>query len=157
MADLALPQTLTLPEDFASALGEPVAALDEVVQQALNSAAHRERWKYTKADRFLAQTSEPASPPQITGERQTGVSWQRQPIAQPMSGLDLQQAPEAFARLCFAGEAMRITAEELAGMNRLADDCAEVCPGRVVVRAAQIVAVNNSGFLIMGITCLAGR
>jgi hypothetical protein len=41
MADLALPQTLTLPEDFASALGEPVATLDEVVQQALNSAAHR--------------------------------------------------------------------------------------------------------------------
>ena len=108
MADLALPQTLTLPEDFASALGEPAAALNERVQQALNSAAHRERWKYTKADRFLAQTSEPGSPPQIIGEQQTGVSWQRQSIAQPMSGLDLQQAPEAFARLCFAGEAMRL-------------------------------------------------
>ena len=108
MADLALPQTLTLPEDFASALGEPVAVLDEVVQQALNSAAHRERWKYTKADRFLAQTRKPVSPPQISNENQIGVSWQRQPIAQPMSGLDLQQAPEAFARLCFAGEAMRL-------------------------------------------------
>ena len=108
MADLALPQTLTLPEDFARALGEPAAALHELVQQALNSAAHRERWKYTKADRFLAQTSEPVSPPQIIGEQQTGVSWQRQSIAEPMSGLDLQQAPEAFARLCFAGEAMRL-------------------------------------------------
>ena len=108
MADLALPQALTLPEDFANALGEPVAALDELVQQALNSAAHRERWKYTKADRFLAQISEPASPPQIIDEQQPGISWQRQPIGEPMSGLDLQQAPEAFARLCFAGEAMRL-------------------------------------------------
>ena len=56
MADLTLPRILTLPDGFASALGEPVATLDEVVQQSLNNAAHRERWKYTKADRFLAQT-----------------------------------------------------------------------------------------------------
>ena len=108
MADLTLPQTLTLPDGFASAMGEPVATLDEVVQQSLNNAAHRERWKYTKADRFLAQTSEPAHPPHITDELQTGVSWQREPIGQPMPGLDLRQAPEAFARLCFAGEAMRL-------------------------------------------------
>ena len=108
MADLALPKTLLVPAGLAESLSEPSVTIDDVIQSALNSPAHRERWKYTKADGFLTQLAAPAEAPQINGEQQTGVRWWRETISNPMPGLDLQQGPEAFARLCFVGEAMRL-------------------------------------------------
>ena len=108
MADLALPKTLLVPAGLAEGLSEPGVTIGDVVQGALNSSAHRERWKYTKADGFLTQLVAPAEAPQINGEQQSGVRWWRETISKSMPGLDLQQGPEAFARLCFAGEAMRL-------------------------------------------------
>ena len=108
MANLALPTTLAVPEEFSIGLGAPSGAFDQSLADALNSPAHRERWKYTKADAFLEQTAVNTSKPQISGLDQPGVRSHLAPIATPLPGMDLQQAPEAIARLCYAGEALTL-------------------------------------------------
>ena len=99
MADLTLPTTLATPEWLAGLPG--VGSLPERLAQALNSPAHRERWKYTKPAPFVAATQRPMIDPNISGETQNGVAL-NQPIDGPLGGFDLDQAPEAIARLCYA-------------------------------------------------------
>ena len=108
MADLVLPKTLLVPAGLAEGLIESGGTINDIVRDALNSPIHRERWKYTKADGFLTQLVALSEAPTIYGEQQTGVRWLRETISNPIPGLDLQQGPEAFARLCFSGEAMRL-------------------------------------------------
>ena len=99
MADLTLPETLATPEWLA---GLPdVGSLPERLAQALNCPAHRERWKYTKPAPFVAATQRPMIDPNISGETQNGVAL-NQPIDGPLVGFDVDQAPEAIARLCYA-------------------------------------------------------
>ncbi len=106
MADLTLPTTLATPDWLA---GLPDAgSLPEVLEQALNSPAHRERWKYTKPGPFIAATQHPMIDPDISGETQNGVALDQSASAAPLAGFDLDQAPEAIARLCYADRVMTL-------------------------------------------------
>ena len=105
MADLTLPTTLAVPEWLATLPDS--GALPEVLEQALNSPAHRERWKYTKPAPFVAATQHPMIDPQISGETQSDVVL-RQSIDAPLAGFDLEQGPEAIARLCYADRVLTL-------------------------------------------------
>ena len=105
MANLTLPTTLATPEWLAGLPG--AGALPELLEQALNSPAHRERWKYTKPAPFVAATQRPMIDPDISGKTQTGVEL-NQSIDGPLEGFDLNQAPEAIARLCYADRVMTL-------------------------------------------------
>ena len=105
MADLTLPTTLATP-DWLAALPD-AGSLPEVLEQALNSPAHRERWEYTKPAPVIAATQNPMIDPDISGAIQSGVTL-HQRIDAPLAGFDLDQAPEAIARLCYADRVMTL-------------------------------------------------
>ena len=108
MADLALPAELATPDWLAPTPNAAQTPLPEALHRALNSAAHRERWKYTKAEVFLGATHTAANLPQISGEQQPGIDLQQTTKPVPLVGFDLDQAPEAFARLCYAANILTI-------------------------------------------------
>ena len=109
MADLTLPTPPTTPA-WLAALPDS-GSLPEVLEHALNSPAHRERWKYTKPAPFVAATQHPMIDPDIVGESQVGVAL-NQSIDAPLAGFDLEQAPEAIARLCYADRVVTLDVSE---------------------------------------------
>ncbi|MDB9756578.1 SufD family Fe-S cluster assembly protein, partial [Pseudomonadales bacterium] len=75
---------------------------------ALNSTLHRERWKYSKTAPVLEGLANAMNLPTIVGGEQAGVQISQAPQQNLSFGFDLSQAPEAFARLCYAQEAIFI-------------------------------------------------
>ena len=114
MADLSLPQAVTLPNYFSQGdLALPAQILDSkdvpsALSAALNSTLHRERWKYSKTAPVLEGLANAMNLPTIVGGEQAGVEISQAPQQNLSFGFDLSQAPEAFARLCYAQEAMFI-------------------------------------------------
>jgi len=114
MADLSLPQAVTLPNYFSQGdLALPAQILDSkdvpsALSAALNSTLHRERWKYSKTAPVLEGLANAMNLPTIVGGEQAGVQISQAPQQNLSFGFDLSQAPEAFARLCYAQEAMFI-------------------------------------------------
>ena len=114
MADLSLPQAVTLPNYFSQGgLTLPAEILDSkgvpsALSTALNSTLHRERWKYSKPAPVLEGLANAMNLPTIVGGEQAGVQISQAPQQKLSFGFDLSQAPEAFARLCYAQEAMFI-------------------------------------------------
>ncbi|NCF44355.1 MAG: hypothetical protein GWP70_05975 [Proteobacteria bacterium] len=108
MADLALPAALATPAWLNPVSNAGQLPLPEALHRALNSAAHRERWKYTKAEAFLGATHAAANLPLINGARQPGIEVKQTAAPTPLVGFDLEQAPEAFARLCYASNILTI-------------------------------------------------
>ena len=144
MADLALPKPIELSSELAGELALSLAApgntINQVVADALNNAAHRERWKYTKADAFLAQTITSATEPMIDGADQHGISCQRTSVSALPPGMDIEQAPEAFARLCYAAEVFAIDiTTSLAGPLTLRHDTSTL---PIVIRVSSNASVS---------------
>jgi len=114
MADLSLPQAVTLPNYFSQGdLALPAQILDSedvpsALSAALNSTLHRERWKYSKTAPVLEGLASAMNLPTIVGGEQAGVQISHAPQQNLSFGFDLSQAPEAFARLCYAQEAVFI-------------------------------------------------
>ncbi|MDB2646720.1 SufD family Fe-S cluster assembly protein [Pseudomonadales bacterium] len=114
MADLSLPQAVTLPNYFSQGdLALPAQILDSkdvpsALSAALNSTLHRERWKYSKTAPVLEGLANAMNLPTIVGGEQAGVQISQAPQKNLSFGFDLSQAPEAFARLCYAQEAIFI-------------------------------------------------
>ena len=114
MADLSLPQAVTLPNYFSQGdLALPAQILDSkdvpsALSAALNSTLHRERWKYSKTAPVLEGLANAMNLPTIVGGEQAGVQISQAPQQNLSFGFDLSQAPEAFARLCYAQEAIFI-------------------------------------------------
>jgi Fe-S cluster assembly scaffold protein SufB len=114
MADLSLPQAVTLPNYFSQGdLALPAQILDSkdvlsALSAALNSTLHRERWKYSKTAPVLEGLASTMNLPTIIGSEQAGVQISQAPQQNLSFGFDLSQAPEAFARLCYAQEAVFI-------------------------------------------------
>jgi hypothetical protein len=114
MADLSLPQAVTLPNYFSQGdLALPAQILDSedvpsALSAALNSTLHRERWKYSKTAPVLEGLASAMNLPTIVGGEQAGVQISQAPQQNLSFGFDLSQAPEAFARLCYAQEAVFI-------------------------------------------------
>ena len=114
MADLSLPQAVTLPNYFSQGgLALPAQILDSedvpsALSAALNSTLHRERWKYSKTAPVLEGLASAMNRPIIVGGEQAGVLISHAPQQNLSVGFDLSQAPEAFARLCYAQEAVFI-------------------------------------------------
>ena len=117
MADLSLPQAFTLPNYFSQGgltLPAEILHSDDVpsaLASALNSTLHRERWKYSKTAPVLEGLNSGMSQPTIKGGEQIGVQISQVPQQNLGFGFDLCQAPEAFARLCYAKEALFIHIE----------------------------------------------
>ena len=117
MADLSLPQAFTLPNYFSQGgLTLPAEILQSedvpsALASALNSTLHRERWKYSKTAPVLEGLNSVMSQPTIKGGEQVGVQISQVPQQNLGFGFDLNQAPEAFARLCYAKEALFIHIE----------------------------------------------
>lgn len=105
MADLSLPTAIDPPAWLA---GETADQISNRLHQALNSTAHRERWKYTKADGILADVAAPTVAPLLDGTEQAGLTITQGPLDSALPGIDFQQAPEASARLCYADQAVII-------------------------------------------------
>jgi Fe-S cluster assembly protein SufD len=105
MADLSLPKTIDPPIWLT---GETADQIAERLHQALNSSAHRERWKYTKAEGILADVAAPSIAPFLDGTEQAGLEITLGPLDNALPGIDFQQAPEASARLCYAAQAVII-------------------------------------------------
>ena len=118
MADLSLPLTVTLPKYFSqSGLALPAQILDSkdvpsALSAALNSTLHRERWKYSKTAPVLEGLANAMNLPTLVGGEQAGVQTSQEPQQNLSFGFDLSQAPEAFARLCYAEEALFIYIEK---------------------------------------------
>lgn len=114
MADLSLPQAVTLPSYFSQGgLALPAQILDgedvpSALSAALNSTLHRERWKYSKTAPVIEELAGAMNLPIIIGGEQAGVQISQVPQENLSFGFDLSQAPEAFARLCYAQEAVFI-------------------------------------------------
>ena len=102
MADLSLPKTIDPPTWLGSLEGATAEQISSALAHALNSTAHRERWKYTKPEPILAAVADPAIAPVIQGAEQPGVMVTQEPLDQALPGTDVKQGPEALARLCYA-------------------------------------------------------
>lgn len=105
MADLSLPKTIDAPIWLE---GETADQISDRLHQALNSSAHRERWKYTKADGILANVAAPSIAPALDGTEQAGLEITLGQLDHALPGIDFQQGPEASARLCYADQAVII-------------------------------------------------
>lgn len=118
MADLSLPQAVILPDYFTlGQLALPTGAsvdnkVPDLLSKALNSTLHKERWKYSKAAPVLEGLINAMVQPTLVGADQAGVQVSREPRHKDTFDFDLSQAPEAFARLCYAEEAIFIHIEE---------------------------------------------
>ena len=118
MADLSLPQAVTLPNYFSQdRLALPAQILNgedmpSALTAALNSTLHRERWKYSKTAPVLEGLIRAMNLPTIIGGEQAGVQISQAPEQNVRFSFDLSQAPEAFARLCYAQEALFIHIEQ---------------------------------------------
>ena len=112
MADLSLPIPLTSPTWLQAMSADAADSVDEILRQALNSSAHRERWKYTKAAPILAVVAETGQAPIVEGTEQPGIHVSQTALTEPMAGFDLQQAPEALARLCYAKQVIIIDVDQ---------------------------------------------
>ena len=118
MADLSLPQAVTLPNYFSQdRLALPAQILNgedmpSALTAALNSTLHRERWKYSKTAPVLEGLIRTMNLPTIIGGEQAGVQISQAPEQNVRFSFDLSQAPEAFARLCYAQEALFIHIEQ---------------------------------------------
>lgn len=134
MANLALPENLESPGWLTALHSDKQEPITDTLHSALNSAAHRERWKYTKADAFLAATSTAATEPTVSGHEQAGITITRAPITEPMPGFDIEQAPEAFARLCYATNVLTIDVTGLAATPMLLNHTASTLP--ILIRVA---------------------
>ncbi|MFQ3363349.1 MAG: Fe-S cluster assembly scaffold protein SufB [Candidatus Azotimanducaceae bacterium] len=118
MADLSLPQAVTLPNYFSQGLLTLPAELTgsndapNLLTAALNSTLHRERWKYSKTAPVLEGLNSAMSLPTIVGGEQPGIQINHEPQQNLGFGFDLSQAPEAFARLCYAQQVLFIHIEK---------------------------------------------
>lgn len=108
MADLSLPKAIHPPAWLSSQAARAPEQIGDKLHRALNSAAHRERWKYTKAEGILAGVAAPTVEPMLTGAEQAELEITRGPLDKALPGIDFEQAPEAFARLCYADQALTI-------------------------------------------------
>lgn len=118
MADLSLPQAVIIPNYFSQGqLTLPAQILDSedapsALSAALNSTLHRERWKYSKTAPVLEGLASAMNLPTIVGGEQAGIQISHEPQPNLNFSFDLAQAPEAFARLCYAKEAVFIHIEK---------------------------------------------
>lgn len=109
MADLSLPQVITPPAWLNGLSGAKPEHINATLHQALNSTAHRERWKYTRADGILAAVAAQTIAPLLDDTEQAGLAITQAPLDNVLPGIDVQQAPEASARLCYADRVLLVS------------------------------------------------
>jgi hypothetical protein len=92
MAGLSLPRALKVPSHLLKPSQGPFADTEftDMVNRALNSTLHRERWKYSKSEAVLQCLDVAATQPTIIGAEQDGVQVTKSPASPITFGFDLQ-------------------------------------------------------------------